>query len=497
MVTAAIELLLKGDETSAPDPEATFLWITDQPELNEQTRRKMLAASSEIGPSALVVVDASFDQETFTPGTVSFLNTQKLGKNAVLVAPGDSRNFTIWETIANTAAVRPGSFYVFIDEAHRGMAENLRARNEANSITQKFIKGSSGEIPPVPIIAGISATPERFHKLIEGTPRIQRPVTVTPEEVRASGLLKEVITLYHPAQSQPSDMTMLKAAARSSKTFADQWAVYCQAEGEPKVHPILVVQVQDGSEKQVSRTNIAEAIQIIDAEIGPLPPDAFAHAFQEGTRLDIGGRGLRYLAPSDIDCDPDIQVVFFKTSLNTGWDCPRAEVMMSFRTALDATLIAQLVGRMVRTPLARRIDSDEFLNTVSLYLPHYDASGLKNVVSRLSAPDPEIMPPVDITEGEDALTLRRADFMEDAFAALERLPSYIVPKARKTSEVRRLMKLGRLLANDAILPDGPEEATALLLNVLRAEYEQMKDTAPFKKVVEEKGKLEVRVADWP
>ena len=46
--------------------------------------------------------------------------------------------------------------------------------------------------------------------------------------------------------------------------------------------------------------------------------------------------------------------------------------MMSFRKAIDATLIAQLVGRMVRTPLARRVSSNEFLNRVSLYLPHFD-----------------------------------------------------------------------------------------------------------------------------
>jgi ABC-type dipeptide/oligopeptide/nickel transport system permease subunit len=40
MATAAIERLIVGDEDAGPLPEATFLWITDQPELNEQTRRR-------------------------------------------------------------------------------------------------------------------------------------------------------------------------------------------------------------------------------------------------------------------------------------------------------------------------------------------------------------------------------------------------------------------------------------------------------------------------
>ncbi|WP_163602770.1 hypothetical protein, partial [Klebsiella pneumoniae] len=76
---------------------------------------------------------------------------------------------------------------------------------------------------------------------------------------------------------------------------------------------------------------------------------------------------LRKVEASRIDADKNIGVVFFKTSLSTGWDCPRAEVMMSFRRAEDHTYIAQLLGRMVRTPLARRIEKDAALNDVHLF----------------------------------------------------------------------------------------------------------------------------------
>jgi type III restriction enzyme len=115
----------------------------------------------------------------------------------------------MWETVANTASTIPGKFFVIIDEAHRGMMETTRARNEAATIIQKFIKGSPSEIPPVPLILGISATPERFNSLVAGTERTARSVDVKPEDVRASGLIKEVITLYYPTKDQPTDMTML------------------------------------------------------------------------------------------------------------------------------------------------------------------------------------------------------------------------------------------------------------------------------------------------
>lgn len=54
-----------------------------------------------------------------------------------------------------------------------------------------------------------------------------------------------------------------------------------------------------------------------------------------------------------------------KDAISTGWDCPRAEVLCSLRPARDRTYITQILGRMVRTTLARRIESDERLNAVT------------------------------------------------------------------------------------------------------------------------------------
>ena len=190
-----MERMLLGDDEHEPNPEATFLWLTDQPELNAQTRRKLETGSSAFNEDNLVTVEAaSFDQRVFDTGKVFFLNTQKLGKNSGLTAYGDTRRHLIWETIANTVAERPESFWLVIDEAHRGMhmAKKNGNGNGAQSLVQRLIKGVPEEnIPAVPLILGISATPDRFNTLLEGTTRIRRPVEVKPEDVRSSGLLKD------------------------------------------------------------------------------------------------------------------------------------------------------------------------------------------------------------------------------------------------------------------------------------------------------------------
>jgi type III restriction enzyme len=187
-------------------------------------------------------------------------------------------------------------------------------------------------------------------------------------------------------------------------------------------------------------------------------------------------------------------VVFFKSSLNTGWDCPRAEVMMSFRSANDATHIAQLVGRMVRTPLTRRIEADERLNSVALFLPHYDAEGLKEVVSRLTAPDSESAIASDVVTVE-ALSCAKAPGSEQAFEMLSCLPSYSVPKSPQPNETRRLMKLARALARDEILKYAPELAAARIHEVIDEALEKERETVRFKELVEERDTLDIMIID--
>jgi type III restriction enzyme len=496
MATAAMENLLQGDADNQPLSDAVFLWITDQPQLNEQTRRKMLKDSSLFTESNLVTIGTAFDQEIFTSGTVDFINIQKLGKERDLITKGDNRHYTIWDTIANTIQSIPDRFFVIIDEAHRGMAESSQARSEANTIIQKFIKGSPGEIPKVPLVLGISATLERFNKLVSGTGRTMRSIDVPVEQVRASGLIKDVVTLYHPTAKQPSDITMLREAARSWRKFRDEWARHCQEQGEIIVRPILVIQVQDAAARRISKTNLDEVVNAVEDELGGIPAASLAHSFQEATPIIINGKEVRYLAPPDIQDDPELQIVFFKTSLNTGWDCPRAEVMMSFRTALDATSIAQLVGRMVRNPLARRIESSDFLNSVSLYLPHYDEVGLSKVIDRLTSPDPYTLPPVEFRRGEDQITVARIPHPQGICKAIEQIPSYVIPSQRKISQVRRLMKLARALSNDEILPDAEDSAISQLMGELRDEYKRVQSSETFTKLVEERTEVLIRAVDW-
>ena len=113
----------------------------------------------------MTISDDSFDQEMLDEGHIYFLNTQKLGKNSNLTKHSDERQYTIWETLANTAREKSDRLYIIIDEAHRGMQG--REAGRATTIMQKFLKGSPDDgLEPMPVVIGMSATIARFNVLV-------------------------------------------------------------------------------------------------------------------------------------------------------------------------------------------------------------------------------------------------------------------------------------------------------------------------------------------
>ena len=467
MAAAALEALFYGDDIEPALADLTVVWLSDLPNVNEQTLAKVKLASDLIRDDQLAQVDTGFVGDQLTPNSLYFLNTQKLRESSHLVSESEERAFTIWEVLDRTIRRDPSRFVLIIDEAHRGMERKKdKATAEAASIVQRFILGSD-EMARSPIIVGISATPRQFDDLIAGTSRTIRKAEADVGEVRASGLIKEKIIVWRPQHGAGahSEFTLLQRAAQDLNGYQLRWDRYTKAQQLPPLHPILVVQVEDTSGDSITATDVEQAIATIEEVLGPQNPDSYAHSFGDApATATFGLRSLRYIKPADIEYDLQVRVVFFKMSLSTGWDCPRAEVVMSFRVAADDDYIAQLVGRMVRNPLARRIESDEVLNSVALYLPKYDRKAVQDIVARLRAGDPDFLPSTDAEEGDGLVTCDRDEDLFDRIKSVgATLPTYVVPRRRRMRPIPRLERLAGALSDYEILPDAPKEMEEKLI----------------------------------
>ncbi len=387
IMASFVEDVYFGGHNFVEQPEAIFVWLSDSPALNEQSKEKFQLRADKLRFGQCVTIeDASFDMELLEDGTIYFLNTQKLGKAGNLSKHSDRRQYTIWETLENTAREKSDRLYFIIDEAHRGMQGKEAGR--ATSIMQRFLKGAKDlGLSPMPLVIGISATADRFNQLVGNTTSGLNKCIVTANEVRSSGLLKDRIVITYPDDSQKSnDMAILQAAADEWKKKCAHWYQYSYEQHYAQVNPVFLIQVLSGQGGAVSDTNLDDVVGGIEERLGTrFQEGEVVHTFGSTSSLTINGLTVPHVEPSDITADKRIKVVLFKENLSTGWDCPRAETMMSFRRAEDATYIAQLLGRMVRTPLQCHIQVDEYLNDVRLFLPYFNQATVKEVIDELQS----------------------------------------------------------------------------------------------------------------
>ena len=196
IMAALIESIFYGTESHEEQPNAVFVWLSDSPALNEQSKAKIDLKADKIRLSQCETIDdSSFNMKELEDGHIYFLNTQKLSVAGNLGRRSDRRQYTIWDSLENTAKNKSDRLYFIIDEAHRGMQGRDAAR--ATSIMQRFIKGSpEHDLSPLPVVIGMSATAARFNRLVGSTTSSTlHQVAITAEEVRSSGLLKDKILI--------------------------------------------------------------------------------------------------------------------------------------------------------------------------------------------------------------------------------------------------------------------------------------------------------------
>lgn len=391
MCAATIEALFFGDDDLGlmPDENAVVLWLSDSPSLNEQTSVRFSNVADKLADSILdrrhlvtITNDFGAAHDILEPRHVYFLSKDLLSKNGLLTKGGEANSGRVfWDILDRTIRDPERNLYLFIDEAHRGLGANASSERGTATIYASLIDGLDGRAA-MPIVVGVSATPQRFEAAMnQRADRVRMPkVAVTPREVQESGLLKDIIELRVPEKDDPVGHQYLTMACKRYALACNEWGEYCAREGENYINPLLLIQAADN----VSGSALVEMCdQIMGLVPGLSEAMSFANVFGEHKDIAAGRYLIRYVEPEFVQDTSSIRVLFAKEAVSNGWDCPRAEVIFSQRRRSDSTYIAQLMGRMVRTPLARRIESDDLLNSVACYLPQFNPESTQDVVDYL------------------------------------------------------------------------------------------------------------------
>lgn len=488
IMSAFIEALYCGDTHQGAQNDAIVLWISDSPELNEQSKMKLYSKADKLMMRPVKTIDDSFKEDKLEKGTIYFVNTQKFGVNSNLVKYSNDRNYTGWDFMRNTVEEYGEKLIVIIDEAHRGAKTDQK---EQMSIMQKFVLGSPDDnMPSMPLVIGMSATLDRFKALADNADSTQMPkVEITPDEVRDSGLLKDKIIIHHPNDGETfTEMTYLAQAAKEWKDKCAHWEAY-KVHENVDVSPALVVQVKNGNKEIVSETDLDECIRQIESNAGvTLRQGEVVHTFNNSETIKMNGIEVKYLDPSRIADEKNVKVIFFKDNLSTGWDCPRAETMMSFKVATGYTNIAQLLGRMVRTPLQHRIETDDTLNEVNLYLPNFNSNTVERVKRELEGKIPsnvESNPPkkqILKLRGNLPCGISRQEVFEAISNA--QIDTYEKPEKSLTNYRTALFKLCHLLVRTQLHRNAIKDLLADIVGKITSYIQQLEDSGQYEQTMD-------------
>lgn len=476
IAATVIEALLHGSDEFGvePDPSAVVLWVSKDPALNAQTKSRFIECADRIPAGDLELLDKSYGGDSLQTGMVYFINPDKLRDGADFAKHTDTRHFTFWEILANTIKDPGKTLYMVLDEAHEGMRSQT---SSDQTIVQRIINGN-GVNPAMPIVWGISATVKRFDEAMAKADAFtkEKNVTIDPKDVQDSGLLKNVLVLDIPDEEGDFTTSMIRDATVDFVEVTHAWDAYCDEQGIDRVVPLLVAQIPNRRpgerDTEKGRKEEDQVIHVVLETIRKhwpdMPADCVAHVLGDRATIEVGSYTIPKVAPQDVEHDHQIRVLLAKDAVSTGWDCPRAEVLVSLRPAQDDTYVTQLLGRMVRTPLAQET-SVERLNTASCYLPLFDKKTAKVVAE-------EIMGIREPRSGErnaavnkvvlKPVTLRRnQDVPDEVFKLVRGLPSFQKPTAAPRP-IKRILKLAQALSQDELVVDADRVAHEAMFAVI-------------------------------
>lgn len=303
-------------------PKTVFVWLTPgKGNLEEQSKAKMDKYIHASQTKLLSdVMTAGFEENDSC-----FINWEKLtkkGNNAL--KDGERTNFLEHIQHAFNDGIR---FVIIVDESHQNNTI------KADEIIQYFHTDK---------IIRCSATPKGIAKA--------EIIEIPEEEVIAAGLIKKmlVINLDFPQSIETEDQTafLLEKALQKQRELRAAFL-----KGGNDINPLIVIQIPNKSETLqdgVERYLETQGLTYENGQLAVWLSDR--HENLEG--ID---------KPNAIS-----SAVIIKQAVATGWDCPRAHILVKLRDNMDETFEVQTIGRIRRMPEAKHYDND-LLDSCYLY----------------------------------------------------------------------------------------------------------------------------------
>ncbi len=310
------------DEYFKSNHKTVFVWLTPgKGNLEEQSKEKVdryiHGSQTKLLPD---IMTAGFEEND-----ACFINWEKLtkkGNNALK----DSERTNFIEHIRN--ALDNGlNFKIIVDESHQN--DTIKAED----IIELFHSDK---------IIRCSATPKNYKDAVL--------IDIPEEDVIAEGLIKKLLIInenFEQHISVDDQITYLldKAIAKQRELHSE----YLNRKAE--INPLIIVQIPNKSDALLDRVEEYFERKGITYENNSL---AVWLSDKKQNLEDIEEPNAEPIA------------VIIKQAVATGWDCPRAQILVKLRDNMSEVFEIQTIGRIRRMPEAKHYESD-LLDSCYLY----------------------------------------------------------------------------------------------------------------------------------
>lgn len=315
----------------------SFFWITNSDSLAMQSKDKLFGYYG--GAAEITLLDLNDINEGLMPRNgVFFINWQKLVSRAQgnrrLRTEGE-QGYTFDALLRNTHEAGR-EVVLIIDEEHIASSTVLASELISTVINPR-------------IIIGVSATPQNTQFVVE----------VNRADVVEAGLIKEKIIFqveedFNRGEFKKMDQDDILLELAFQKRLD---LVKCYKDLNVDINPLVLIQLpnDDQANKDTTTTSKQNIVLNFLKQKGVSDEEIAVWLSQDKVNLE------------DIEKNNSPKsFLLFKQAAATGWDCPRAGILVMFREIKNPTFAIQTVGRILRMPLGTHL-ANPTLNSGYLY----------------------------------------------------------------------------------------------------------------------------------
>lgn len=328
------------DDYLDENPHTVFLWLCPGAGgLEKQSQETFQTVIRGIDDGDVY----SFISDPDPRGKVFFINWDKINKKSnIVLSESENRDLLTKVQFCHNEGI---DIFMLIDEEHK-------YRDTANKYVEKF--------KPIHVLR-ISATPISAGDSVE---------TITDDEVIAAGLIAEGISIneglskaIEDNNNEDDDLLLIKMADNKRKEVQSEYDKL-----NVGIRPLVLIQFPNGSEEWIERVKKALA------EMGYDDDSEMVTSWFSGNHPNN---------PEEIKkLNGLYSFLLFKQAIATGWDCPRAKILVKLREGGTEQFNIQTIGRIRRMP-EKRFYNNEVLDNCYLYT--LDSQFTEGLTSSLSS----------------------------------------------------------------------------------------------------------------